>query len=56
MGTPGVVRKRPPRLPADGGADGASTNATASTAAEEAAHGVHAPTEDVLAKRANWQA
>lgn len=27
-----------------------------STAAEEAAHGVHAPTEDVLAKRPNWQA
>ena len=26
-----------------------------STAAEEAAHGVHAPTEDVLAKRPNWQ-
>ena len=28
----------------------------ASAAAEEAAHGVHAPTEDVLAKRPNWQA
>ena len=28
----------------------------ASTAAEETAHGVHAPAGDVLAKRPDWQA
>ena len=35
---------------------GRRTKPEASTAAEEPAHGVHAPAEDVLAKRPNWQA
>ena len=35
---------------------GRRTKPEASTAAEEPAHGVQAPAEDVLAKRPNWQA
>ena len=40
----------------DSGADGAAATHAASMATEEAAHGVHASTQDVLAKLPNRQA